>query len=169
MKNLGMSPSSITVHLQTMEVVRNCNAPCDYTYRGNSGKQEVTFESTNRAQKAVLLKRIETIWRPKEEGVSTYIPRYFVKVEKFETENKMASESKIPRGVWPRVLKRTETRWCPKTRWRRVSDVSLVVGQDVKSPDIPNFFIRHSQPFLILSSHLCQDLPSGEFPRPQGS
>jgi len=122
-----MSPSSITVHLQTMEVNRNCNAPCDYTYRGNSGKQEVTFESINRALIGGITKKGLKIWRPIEEGDSTCIRRYFVRVEIFERENKMASESKIPRGVWLILLKRIETRCCPKTRWRRVSNVSLVV------------------------------------------
>jgi hypothetical protein len=39
-----MSPTSITICLQTREIHRNCNAPCDYTYTGSSGKQEVTLE-----------------------------------------------------------------------------------------------------------------------------
>jgi hypothetical protein len=30
--------------LQTREVNRNHNSPCDYTYTGSSGKQEVTLE-----------------------------------------------------------------------------------------------------------------------------
>jgi hypothetical protein len=30
--------------LQTIKVQRNCNAPCDYTYTGRSGKEEVTHE-----------------------------------------------------------------------------------------------------------------------------
>jgi len=57
MKNWGMFPSSITVHLQTMEVHRNCNESCDYTYRRNSGKQEVTFESINQALIGGIIKK----------------------------------------------------------------------------------------------------------------
>jgi hypothetical protein len=44
MKHWGISPTSITICLQTRKVHRNHNAPCDYTYTGNSGKQEVTLE-----------------------------------------------------------------------------------------------------------------------------
>jgi hypothetical protein len=36
-----MSPTSITICLQTREVHRNHNAPCDYTYTGSSGKQKL--------------------------------------------------------------------------------------------------------------------------------
>jgi hypothetical protein len=42
--NWGISTTHITIPLQTMEVHRNRNAPCDYTYTGSSGKQEVTVE-----------------------------------------------------------------------------------------------------------------------------
>jgi hypothetical protein len=44
MKYLGMFPTTITIYPQTREVRRNCIAPCDYTYTGSSGKQEVTLE-----------------------------------------------------------------------------------------------------------------------------
>jgi hypothetical protein len=44
MKHLGMSATSITIYLQTTEVHINHNAPCDYTYTGSRGKQEVTLE-----------------------------------------------------------------------------------------------------------------------------
>jgi len=40
------------------------------------------------------------------------------------------------------LLKRIETRWCTKTRWRRVSNVCFVYSQDVKSPDIPYLFYQ---------------------------
>jgi hypothetical protein len=36
-ETLGHVPY-IYISLQTREVQRNCNAPCDYTYTGSSGK-----------------------------------------------------------------------------------------------------------------------------------
>jgi len=41
MKHWGMSPTSIKICLQ---IHRNRNEQCDYTYTGSSGKQEVTLE-----------------------------------------------------------------------------------------------------------------------------
>jgi len=41
---MGMFPKTITICLQTREVHRNPNAPCDYIYTGSSGKQEVNIE-----------------------------------------------------------------------------------------------------------------------------
>ena len=43
-ETVGHVPTSVTVCLQTMEVHRNCDAPCDYTYTDNSKKQEVNLE-----------------------------------------------------------------------------------------------------------------------------
>ena len=40
----SISPTSTTICLQTREVHTNCSAPCDYTYKGSSGKQKVTLE-----------------------------------------------------------------------------------------------------------------------------
>ena len=37
-----MSPTSITIYLQTREVHRNLNAQCDYTYRGSREKGNFT-------------------------------------------------------------------------------------------------------------------------------
>jgi hypothetical protein len=39
-----LSPTSIPISLQNREIHRKRNAPCDYTYTGSSGKQEVTLE-----------------------------------------------------------------------------------------------------------------------------
>jgi hypothetical protein len=39
MKHWSMFPISITICLQTRQVHRNCNAPCDYTHTWSSGKQ----------------------------------------------------------------------------------------------------------------------------------
>jgi len=44
LKYWGMSPTSITICLQTREVHINRKAPGVYTYTGSSGKQEVTLE-----------------------------------------------------------------------------------------------------------------------------
>ena len=41
---MGHVPTSITICLQTREVHRNCNAPCDYTYTGSIKKWEITLE-----------------------------------------------------------------------------------------------------------------------------
>jgi hypothetical protein len=49
-----MSPASIRICLQTREVHINCNAPCDYTYTENSGKQEVTLELSQILRKLLI-------------------------------------------------------------------------------------------------------------------
>ena len=43
MKHWGMYPTSITIYLQTSDVHRNCNAPCDYTCTGS--RKEGSFTS----------------------------------------------------------------------------------------------------------------------------
>ena len=43
-KHWSMSPIPLNIYLQTTEVHRNQNAPCNYRYTRNSGKQEVTLE-----------------------------------------------------------------------------------------------------------------------------
>jgi hypothetical protein len=43
-KHWGMSLTPITICLQIRKVHRNHNAPCEYTYTGGSGEQEVTLE-----------------------------------------------------------------------------------------------------------------------------
>jgi hypothetical protein len=43
-ETLGHVPYIYKICLQTREEHRNRNAPCDYTYTGSGGKQEVTLE-----------------------------------------------------------------------------------------------------------------------------
>ena len=44
MKHSDMSPTFIIMCPQNREINRNCNASCDYTHTGSSGRQEVTLE-----------------------------------------------------------------------------------------------------------------------------
>jgi hypothetical protein len=43
-ETLGHVPYIYNKCLQKRKVQRNCNAPCDYTYTGRSGKHEVTLQ-----------------------------------------------------------------------------------------------------------------------------
>ena len=52
LKQWGMFPTSVTICLQTREVLINHNAPGVYTYTGGSGNQEVTLELFRDIKKA---------------------------------------------------------------------------------------------------------------------
>ena len=45
-ETVGHVATSATITLYTREVHRNCNAHCDYTNTGSSGKPDVTLENS---------------------------------------------------------------------------------------------------------------------------
>jgi len=58
LKQWGMSPTSVTICLQTREVHINRNAPGVYTYTGGSGKLEITLELSKILRKLLIATQI---------------------------------------------------------------------------------------------------------------
>ena len=148
MKHWGMSPTSITICLQTKKVHKNSNAPCDYTHTG-SRKQGI-FTSAFLDTEGASYSNLRDITKAATWHVLE-IPSSNELAPCWGVENlQPRSEETLWRGMWPRAVCRKAFYYpvavkpgC-KRRWTQESQLYGGVCAILLSGKFPKKFLTDS-------------------------